>query len=84
MSVRIQASAASPVINPCFTVHNWGHRGAAVLDITGAAVKDVRQGTIVDTDGSRTLVLWAELNASIPIDVTIRGAKPFKPPATSR
>jgi len=84
MQVRIQASAASPVINPCFTVHNWGHRGAAVLDITGAAVKDVRQGTIVDTDGTRTLVLWAELNASVPIEVTIRGAKPFKPPATSR
>ena len=76
MSVRIHASEASPIANLCFTVRNWGHRGAAKLETKGAVAKDVRQGTIVDTDGTTTMILWVELDATGPADVTIRGAAP--------
>jgi hypothetical protein len=72
MAVRIAASAASPLVNPCFTVRNWGHANSATIGIPGAT--DIRQGTIVDTDGTRTLVVWAELKATAPVDVTISGA----------
>jgi hypothetical protein len=72
MAVRIAATAASPLVNPCFTVRNWGHSQSATIGIPGAT--DVRQGTIVDTDGTRTLVVWAELLATSPVDVTISGA----------
>jgi hypothetical protein len=74
MSVRVNASAANPVVNPCFTVRNWGGSGAAVVETTGAVASDVRQGTIIDTDGTRTLVVWVELNAAASVDVAISGA----------
>jgi hypothetical protein len=74
MSVRIDASKETPVANLCFAVRNWGHHGAAKLEATGA--KDVRQGTIVDTDGTRTMIIWIELDATSPVNVTISGANP--------
>lgn len=74
LSARVNASAANPAVNPCFTVKNWGGTGTAVIDIPGAT--DVRQGTILDTDGTRTLVVWAELTSTSPVNVTISGANP--------
>ena len=76
MSVRIGAAEENPIANLCFTVRNWGHRGAARLETQGARAKQVRQGTIVDTDGTRTLVIWVELEATSPVTVTIGGATP--------
>ncbi|MEI6604013.1 MAG: LamG domain-containing protein [Verrucomicrobiota bacterium] len=72
MAVRIAASAASPLVNPCFTVKKWGHSHRATIAIAGAT--DIRQGTIVDRDATRTLVIWAELRATSPVEVRISGA----------
>jgi len=76
MAVRIHASESTPIANLCFTVRNWGHPGAAKLETKGTVAKDVRQGTIIDTDGTRTMILWVELDAITPVDVMIRGAAP--------
>jgi hypothetical protein len=76
LSVRIKATGENPIANLCFTIRNWGHRGAAKLETIGAVAKDVRQGTIVDTDGTRTMILWAELDSTTPVDVLISGAAP--------
>ncbi len=76
MSVRIDASEESPVANLCFAVRNWGHRGAARVETKGAEAKEIRQGTVTDTDGTRTLIVWAELAAASPVTVTISGARP--------
>jgi hypothetical protein len=76
MSVRINASEENPIANLCFTVRNWGHHGAASVETKGAGAKDVRQGTIVDTDGIKTMIIWVELDATSPVNVTISGAKP--------
>ena len=72
MSVNIAATAASPVVNPCFTVKNWNGSGTATVTVPGAT--DIRQGTIVDTDGTRTLVVWAEVTATSTLNVTLSGA----------
>jgi hypothetical protein len=76
MSVRIDASEQSPIANVCFVVRNWGRRSAARLAINGAGATDVRQGTMLDTDGRVTMIIWAELSARSPVSVTIRGASP--------
>jgi hypothetical protein len=76
MSVRIAASDESPLVNPCFTVRNWGHHGAAQVKATGTGVNDVRQGIIIDTDGTRTMVIWLELAATSPVTLHISSAKP--------
>jgi hypothetical protein len=76
MSVRIAASDESPLVNPCFTVRNWGPDGAAQVKTEGAGVKDVRQGIIIDTDGTKTMVIWLELTAASPVTLHISGANP--------
>jgi hypothetical protein len=64
MTFTINGMERSPIVNPCFTVANWGSMTAqARLKIDGKEVedgRDFRQGIIVDTDGTPTLVLWAK------------------------
>jgi hypothetical protein len=76
MSVRIDASEESPIANLCFAVRNWGHHGVAKVETKGTGAKNVRQGTIVDTDGTKTVILFVELEATSPVNVMITGAKP--------
>jgi hypothetical protein len=76
MSVRIDATGESPLVNPCFTIRNWGHQGAAEVKVTGAEAKDIRQGVITDTDGTNTMVIWLELAATSPVTLGISGASP--------
>ncbi len=42
----------------------------------GSEVRDLRQGTVLDTDGRRKLVLWLEMDSTAPVDISIEGAKP--------
>ncbi|MEN9469608.1 MAG: hypothetical protein RL630_1341 [Verrucomicrobiota bacterium] len=76
MAVTIDASADHPVENLCLTVKNWGHSGDAKVSVTGAEVRDLRQGTVLDTEGRRKLIIWLEMKATSPVDISIEGAKP--------
>ncbi|MCX6872642.1 MAG: LamG domain-containing protein [Verrucomicrobia bacterium] len=76
MSVRIAATGESPLVNPCFIIRNWGHNGAARVKTTAAGVKDVRQGVIIDTDGTKTMVIWLDLTSTAEVSVNISGANP--------
>ncbi|MCU0856844.1 MAG: putative Ig domain-containing protein [Pontiellaceae bacterium] len=78
MTVRVNAHEEHPIVNICFSVKNWGHTGKADVKISGAEAADIRQGTFVDTDGTDTLVIWAELESVRPVEFTISGAKPDK------
>ena len=53
-----------------------GHDGAAQVKTTGTGVKDVRQGIIMDADGTQAMVIWLELAATSPVTLHINGAKP--------
>ena len=77
MSVAIAASPEHPLVNVCFTVRNWGAGGAASVLMNGKAPDEVRQGTFVDTDGTRTMVIWIKVAAASPAEFTISGAKPL-------
>ncbi len=76
MSVRIDATGEMPLVNPCFTIRNWGHNGEARVETTPTGVKDVRQGVIVDTDGTKTMVIWLDFSATSPVTFNISGANP--------
>lgn len=76
LSVRIEASKEQPLVNLCFRVRNWGGTGAADVLMNGKAPAGVRQGTFVDTDGTRSTVIWIEVAASFPAVYTISGANP--------
>jgi hypothetical protein len=64
MSVKIAAAEESPLVNPCFTIRNWGHQGPAKVKTAGGKAKDVRQGVITDTDGTKTMVIWLDLTST--------------------
>ena len=42
---------------------------AANVLMNGKAPDEVRQGTFVDTDGTRTMVIWIEVVTSSPTEV---------------
>jgi Concanavalin A-like lectin/glucanases superfamily len=73
--VKLNASTNAPVHNLCFTVKQWGQGDQAVIEVDGKPAI-ARQGTFVDTDGTRSLVAFIELKRENPLEVTISGANP--------
>jgi hypothetical protein len=70
MSFKLEASKESPVVNACFVIKHWDSRTAkASLKINGVAQApgpNFRQGVIIDTDGTPTLVIWIDYEATLP------------------
>ncbi len=78
-SFTLAASKAQPVVNPCFVIRNWG--GDADADVALDGKKRPlgpahRQGIIRDVDGSKTMIIYLELEKEKPVSVTISGASP--------
>jgi hypothetical protein len=60
-------------------IRNKHRPGDAGFPVKGVEVRDLRQGTVLDTEGRRKLVLWLEMNATTPVEISIEGAKPINP-----
>jgi hypothetical protein len=70
----VDASAKSPMVNPCFVVKNWGSDSEAHLKVNGSRQKAsaaFRQGVVRDTDGTQTLVIWLEIIADQKTSIEI-------------
>jgi len=84
ISFAVAASDQSPLVNPCFVIHNLGRRGDATVQINGTLATGVRQGTIVDTDGTLATVIWIDRQCTSPTKFTIeagvkaRGDVPYR------
>jgi hypothetical protein len=76
LAFDLEGAAERPVVNPCFVVRNWGHRGQAEVLVGGKKPKDVRQGTVLDTDGNHCMVVWIEMEVTEPVEISISGARP--------
>ena len=75
-SVRIAASAASPIANLCLVVKEWTASADApvhlVIDgIEQPAGPSFRQGIVRDTTGKQMLVVWVERAATAPVTLTL-------------
>ena len=53
--------------------------GDAKVPAKGVEVRNLRQGTVLDTEGRRKLIFWLEMDATSPVDISIEGAKPINP-----
>jgi hypothetical protein len=74
ISFDIDASAKSPVFNPCFVIANWASDIKAATGIDGKSIscdKDLRQGIIRDTDGKQTLIIWLKTESEQPMEISI-------------
>ncbi|MCF7974792.1 MAG: LamG domain-containing protein [Phycisphaerae bacterium] len=67
MTFQIDASAQSPIYNPSFVIKHWGSAASqARLNINGEARPsgpNFRQGVVIDTDGTYSLIIWIDLQA---------------------
>ncbi|MCU0783409.1 MAG: LamG domain-containing protein, partial [Verrucomicrobia bacterium] len=78
-SFRIAASAARPIVNPCFVVRNWNCEDLAQGEInseTQSGGPKLRQGIVRDPNGKSSLVVWLQHEATVPTTFTLRGARP--------
>jgi len=75
ISVRINASEDSPVVNPAFVIKNWGDADVA-LEINGKTIphgKNFRFGhprTVKDKD----LVVWVRTESTTPVNISLSRA----------
>ncbi len=82
-SVRIAASAASPVANLCLVVKEWMPSADAPAHLLIDGVEQTpgpnfRQGIVRDTTGKPMLVVWVERAATAPVTFTLL-SKPATP-----
>lgn len=76
VSFTMDASADSPIYNPCFVIRKWGSKAKASLKIDGrkqVTGKKFRQGIIHDTDGTWTLIVWVKQEATAATKFEITG-----------
>ena len=74
LSFWLKASKDSPVANPCLVIKNWNSKTLARLELNGNNIeqgKAFRQGIVYDTEGTRTLVVWAKIASTEQMSVSI-------------
>jgi hypothetical protein len=74
LTVRLNASPESPMVNPAFVVSNWGSDREARISIDGKETNDtidIRQGGVRRANGVNALVIWMEVSRTEPLQVTI-------------
>jgi len=72
LTLTLQASDSSPVVNPAIAIKNWGDV-AAQLRIDGKPFtwgKDFRRGYIKHLDGT-DLVVWMQQTSSVPVRIEL-------------
>lgn len=67
VSFTINASMQSPVYNFCVVLKNWGSKDDAKVSFKG----NVRQGTMRDTDGGYSKVVYIEKEGVEPFEIII-------------
>jgi hypothetical protein len=71
VSFSIEASNESPLVNLAVVIKKWGSNREAQVLVNGGSVQS-RQGIFRDTDGTKTLTLWIEVNEQKRIDIKIK------------
>jgi hypothetical protein len=70
ISMEILCNEEKPLVNTCLVFKHWGKKELAKIKVDGNEEK-VKQGLVRDTDGSYTLVVWLEKEATTPIHLEI-------------
>jgi hypothetical protein len=72
LNFEVEASAASPLVNPCFVLKNWGNSEPVVKqdDLLLHKNKNLRIGYRISQVGNDLLV-WVETESSIPVKFSI-------------
>jgi len=77
MSFVLDGLQETPIHNPCFVIQKWTNGNKCRLAVNGKALapgRSFRQGIIRDTNGTRTLVVWLQLQSTSPVRFTVKVA----------
>ncbi|MHC4116446.1 MAG: LamG domain-containing protein [Planctomycetota bacterium] len=72
LSFTVNASRKSPLVSPAFVVKKWPSDKKVTLAVNGENItssRKFRQGIVRDTDGSRMLVVWLQLEREEPVRI---------------
>lgn len=67
MSFTLDATKENPIENVCFVIKDWKTSRKARLLIDGEKIssgKDFRQGIVIDTDGTNTMIIYTNFSAT--------------------
>lgn len=67
VSFTVNANDESPIHNLCFVLKGWGSKDEAKVSISG----NVKQGTVRDTDGTYTKIIFIEKEGVQPLKISI-------------
>jgi hypothetical protein len=67
VSFTVNASTESPIQNLCFVLKGWDSKDDVKVNVSG----NVKQGTIRDTDGTYTKVIYIEKEGIEPLKISI-------------
>jgi len=86
LSFNLNGSGSNPIHNPCFVIKNWGGNESAEITINSVPQSpgpDFRQGIIYDTDGTETMVIWLDYDATATrtFEITKSAAVDTTPPS---
>jgi len=70
ISMTVLANEEKPVENICMIFRHWNSKAMATVMLDGKEL-DCKQGTVRDTDGSYTLVVWMDKSTLEPFKVDI-------------
>jgi hypothetical protein len=71
ISFSIEASDESPLVNPAFILKNWGDKKDVEVFVSDMKA-ECRQGIFRDTDGSKTMAIWIDINENSKVNFVIR------------
>jgi hypothetical protein len=75
MSFTLDATTENPIENVCFVIKDWKDSREARLLINGEEIssgKDFRQGIIIDTDGTNTMIIYTKFSATAKTNFEIK------------
>jgi len=74
MSFTMEATSANFGFNPAFVIKNWSSDNPVSISLNSEVQKDgtdFKQGVIVDTDGTETLILWLNKKFTSQLEIKI-------------
>jgi hypothetical protein len=63
----VNATPENPIKNLCFVLKGWGTKDDAKVNVSG----NMKQGTVRDTDGTYTKIVYIEIEGVQPLEISI-------------
>jgi len=71
INLTIEASENSPLYHCAMVINDWGNKSSKAVYVDGQKV-DYRQGLVINSQGSKQLVVWVPIKSKKPVELLIK------------